>query len=483
MKKRLPVLLLALALVINLLPAAGAADLVYFPEFSAVTGGDMVPSEIWPGVDSSLVPTQTYFGTGLTVEDCLSYVQTYISALEDTGEFEVVWPLDVTMGREGTDFVGYGALMRYTGPVGMKGTLLATRAEMNWGSFGEYHLDINVEHNAFASNPDKENSVTIRWDSALRPEGIDDGSGPMPAEGSGKTVVLAIGYNKMAVGDQVVLVDDYTTEVTPVNVGGRTLVPVACIVGAFGGTSSWDGATQTATFTLNGETVTHVVGTNQVTTPTGVKTMEVPSMLMNGRTYIPVRFVLEGLGLWVGWEPTYQLVIVSTEDLSAQNFIKLDETQRLFASEIVPETPRKIIDHYTIDGYNYTMEVGEALTLFNSQTAISGFSAYSWDVLEGGELVKVDRDNATCRFYAKRPGVVTIQSHLDETVVNYFGPSTHNEYTYTMTITIVPPTAGGSSGGMMHYQTCPYCNGTGKIQVGSRLETCPRCNGDKIVLQ
>lgn len=469
MKKKLSALLLCGVLLLGMAPAVHAADPVYFPEFSAITGFVMMPNGVWPGLDSNVIPTQTYFGSGLTLNDCLGFVEEYISVLEAMGEFEVVYPLSVVMGQEGSDFVGYAADLRYTGPAEMKGILRLTRGGMSWGDYGEYHVDISVDHNGYASSSDEKNSVTIRWDSALRPEGIDgdteNGSTPpssLPSAG-GQTVVLAIGYNKMTVGEQVVQVDGQNENVFPIIENGRTLVPVSRIVAAFGGVSTWDGDTKATTFTVNGKTVNHVVGTNVVTTPEGTRTMEVPSGLMNDRTYVPVRYVLEGLGLWVGYEPTYQLVIVSTEDLSGQDLIKLDETQRLFASESVPDLPRSFLEQYTIDGYNYTMEVGQALTLFNSRKAISGYSAYTWDVLDGGELVKVDRNSATCQFYAKRPGVVTIQSHLDETIVNYFGPSTHNQYTYTMTITITAPTAWGETSSLMRWQTCPTCQGQKQV--------------------
>ena len=88
--------------------------------------------------------------------------------------------------------------------------------------------------------------------------------------------------------------------------------------------------------------------------------MEAPSKALNNRTYVPARYVLEGLG----YEPTYQLVIVSNESQAGEDLVELAESQRLFASEDVPETARKYVEHYTIDGFNYSMEVGEALTLY-----------------------------------------------------------------------------------------------------------------------
>ncbi len=142
-------------------------------------------------------------------------------------------------------------------------------------------------------------------------------------------VVLQIGNNQMAVDAQVVQVDDASALVAPVAEGGRTLVPVSRIINAFGGKSTWDPKTNATTFRLDGKTVSHVIGTNTVTTPSGKKTMEVPSRARNNRTYVPVRYVLEGLGLWVGYDAADQLVVVSRRDLSGVDLGSLSQSKRV----------------------------------------------------------------------------------------------------------------------------------------------------------
>jgi len=155
---------------------------------------------------------------------------------------------------------------------------------------------------------------------------------PAASAAGSTTVVLKIGYNQMAVGTNLQPVDDQSAAVTPIAENNRTLVPVSRIVAAFGGKSTWDSKTNATTFTLNGKTVSHVIGTNTVTTPSGVKTMEVPSKALNNRTYVPVRYVLEGLGLNVGYESTQQLVVVSTGSLSG-SLLSLPESKTLLEAQ------------------------------------------------------------------------------------------------------------------------------------------------------
>lgn len=671
-RKRLLALLLCAVLTAGLLPAQ-AAGLVYFPEFAENVGVGMKADKAWPAIGSSTVPSQTYFQSGDDWDNCLFLAKDYIDLLEETGDFEVVSPWKVVYGKEGGEEVHYSCDLRYTGSAKMNGTLKAMRADKTWPDYGEYHIAVRAERDASRPNPARRNSVTVRWDSALRPEGIDfyagedtgdrdeldtgtttpdagstkpdtgtttpdkgnkvgssdntfqslesalgyyltssdsgyyedknkdpmsydelfktaeeyvdllvgednfylksrrkngqlidredlswsggkcsswyigyAGTAPMeenlasgsyidwnnygpfhlkvqvwdngksyyitvawddglkPVESNRRTptgaklgsaerppekvtAVLGIGYNKMCVNSDVVQVDDQNVNVYPVAENNRTLVPVSRIVEAFGGTSTWDAKTNNTTYTLGNCKVSHVIGSKDVIIQKGSqrqkKTMEAPSKAMNNRTYVPVRYVLEGLGLWVGYEPTYKLVVVSNESRQGENLIKLAETQRLFASEEVPETARKYVEHYTIDDFNYTMEVGESLTLFNSRKPISTYYAYTWDVLDGGELVKVDREDATCRFYAKRPGVVTIRAYLDQTVQGTTLSSDLFNSAYDMTITITPATNQGSAGGLMHWGPCPSCNGTGKIRSGTRQITCPTCLGQKQILQ
>ena len=162
---------------------------------------------------------------------------------------------------------------------------------------------------------------------------------PAASAAGSTTVVLKIGSNQMAVNTAVQQVDTGNAAVVPIIENDRTIVPVSRIVAAFGGSSTWDGPTQGTTFTLNGKTVSHTVGTNVVTTPKGKKTMEASSRIIHDRTYIPVRYVLEGLGLNVGYEPTKQLVVVSTASLSGKDLLTLPGSQALLSAQALNVLP------------------------------------------------------------------------------------------------------------------------------------------------
>ena len=146
---------------------------------------------------------------------------------------------------------------------------------------------------------------------------------PARAAQSGTIVALWLDHNRMAVGDVTQQVDPDQPQVVPFAQNERTLVPVSRIVAAFGGQSGWEQATNTATFTLNGHTVKVQIGSALINVDGKPQTMAVPALAMNGRTYVPLRAVLEGLGLTVEYEATWRLIIVSDAPVDREELLIL----------------------------------------------------------------------------------------------------------------------------------------------------------------
>lgn len=155
------------------------------------------------------------------------------------------------------------------------------------------------------------------------------------AAGSVQVVVLKLGSNQMVVGDQLRQVDEDNAAVVPFAENGRTLVPVSRIVSAFGGRSSWEAGTNSTVFSLSGHQVNHIIGSKTVEVDSRPVEMEVPSRALNNRTYVPVRYVLEGLGLTVNYEPQGQYIIVSDGPVDQSALASLPQVRKL-ASAAVP---------------------------------------------------------------------------------------------------------------------------------------------------
>jgi hypothetical protein len=101
---------------------------------------------------------------------------------------------------------------------------------------------------------------------------------------------------KVFVGGKRVVFD-----VEPTVIAGRTLVPIRAVADQLGATVSWNADTFTATVVLNGIKV-DVTRDSKVAKVNGADVaLDVPAMIMNGRTLLPIRFVSENLGQQVDY--------------------------------------------------------------------------------------------------------------------------------------------------------------------------------------
>jgi len=98
-----------------------------------------------------------------------------------------------------------------------------------------------------------------------------------------------------------------------VNESDRTMVPVRVISETFGAAVGWDDPTQTVTVT-SGETVLKlVIGSNTADLNGEQVTMDSAPVLVNGRTFVPLRFIGESLGFNINYcSVTEQIIIDNT---------------------------------------------------------------------------------------------------------------------------------------------------------------------------
>lgn len=120
-------------------------------------------------------------------------------------------------------------------------------------------------------------------------------------KGINKSMALYVGNPKMWDGTKWTSIDDSGT--APVIKNGRTLVPIRKIVESLGGTVSWDAATRTVTCIKDGISVSMVIGSKTVYCNGTASQMDVSPEIINGRTMIPVRFLVETLDCNVQWYP------------------------------------------------------------------------------------------------------------------------------------------------------------------------------------
>ena len=108
-----------------------------------------------------------------------------------------------------------------------------------------------------------------------------------------------------------------TLDTPPVIVRGRTLVPLRPIIEGLGGGITWVPETRSVEVEFNGTTLFLQIGNRNAVVNGEQVQMDVPATIMNGRTILPVRFVSEHLGADVQWEELTKTVTITVSSATA----------------------------------------------------------------------------------------------------------------------------------------------------------------------
>lgn len=109
----------------------------------------------------------------------------------------------------------------------------------------------------------------------------------------------------MQINNKNILTNNTTivNDVAPVIVGDRTLVPIRVITELLGGSVVWNDVTRTVTLRIDGTVLSLTIGHT-------IPGFGTSAVIMNSRTYVPVRYVMEALGADVEWISTSQQVVI-----------------------------------------------------------------------------------------------------------------------------------------------------------------------------
>lgn len=93
----------------------------------------------------------------------------------------------------------------------------------------------------------------------------------------------------------------------------RTLVPLRAVMEAYGCTVDWDAAARTVTITDGETTVLVPVDQRCIYINEQYKAIDTAAIIKTGRTYIPIRAVLEAFGAVVDWEAMTRTILVTSQ--------------------------------------------------------------------------------------------------------------------------------------------------------------------------
>lgn len=113
-------------------------------------------------------------------------------------------------------------------------------------------------------------------------------------------ITVMVDGNKVQFDQQPVIADD------------RTLVPVRAIFEALGAEVDWVADTRTVVSTKDENKCELVIDSNEMKVGDETVTLDVPAMIINDRTLVPVRAISEAYGCNVEWEADTKTVIITS---------------------------------------------------------------------------------------------------------------------------------------------------------------------------
>ncbi len=202
------------------------------------------------------------------------------------------------------------------------------------------------------------------------------------------------------------------SDVDPVIVNDRTLVPMRAIFEKLDADVSYDDATATATAVREGKTVKITEGSNTAYVDGEAVELDVAATIINDRFVVPIRFVSESLGAKVDWAEVSKTVMI-TKPKAAGGALNHNPKG---ANEIKVVAVR---DSGTEGGAVSEEENGMAQSLDGNLTtrwAING-SDYTntWGIFDFGSTYTMDKIGIVFMSSDKRQGYFTIKVSEDGT--------------------------------------------------------------------
>ncbi len=120
-----------------------------------------------------------------------------------------------------------------------------------------------------------------------------------PDEEMKTVVVMQVGSKTMFVNGKA-----YEKDAAPVIMNDRTLVPIRFVTESLGGTVAWNAETKEVTLVIDGKEIKMTIG----------KTIEkygVAPVIIDSRTFVPVRFVADELGATTAWNAETKTVTIT----------------------------------------------------------------------------------------------------------------------------------------------------------------------------
>lgn len=127
-----------------------------------------------------------------------------------------------------------------------------------------------------------------------------------------RIVKLHIGLPQMTVDGKVQKIDP-GKNTSPLIMNGRTLLPIRAVVESFGADVWWNETEEKVSIYTDDVTMHLWINSKKASVNGKTYTMDVAPIIENERTFMPLRFIAENLGLDIDWDDSAQMITVRGE--------------------------------------------------------------------------------------------------------------------------------------------------------------------------
>ena len=156
---------------------------------------------------------------------------------------------------------------------------------------------------------------------------------------------LVLGTTSVLANNVNVRLDGSYVDAEAVIVDGRTLLPARAVIEMIGGEVGWDGYRRAVEIYHEGVMIDLVIDNLRANVNGSYVELDVPPQILNGLTKVPVRFIAEALGLDVGFEHETSTVVLTSTGAPSVQLAPTAATP----SGIVAATVARVIDGDTIE--------------------------------------------------------------------------------------------------------------------------------------
>lgn len=133
-------------------------------------------------------------------------------------------------------------------------------------------------------------------------------------------IVMLISISAYASSDDLTLVINgkiIESDVNPMIINSRTMVPVRVLFDSFGAEVLWNGSLRQVVVSTASSVIVFTIGSSTAYIDGVGRTVDVPPTIVNDRTFVPIRFISDVLGYDVVWNGSTRTVYITGKSASS----------------------------------------------------------------------------------------------------------------------------------------------------------------------